>query len=153
RVSYSDLTSDVSRAAQALAQLGLRAGDRAAAFIPNLPDTGMRALAALSQGIVWSSCSPDFGVQGVIDRFGQIEPKVLIACDGYYYAGKEIDLADKLASILPRLPSVESVIIASYLGRAEAAVARLKAGSASRGQHITTWRELVSARPACEPEF
>ena len=67
RVSYSELTSDVSRAAQALQQLGLRAGDRAAAFIPNLPETAMFALAALSQGIVWSSCSPDFGVDGVVD--------------------------------------------------------------------------------------
>jgi len=74
RVSYSDLTSDVSRAAQALQALGLRAGDRVAAFIPNIPEAGMLALAALSQGIVWSSCSPDFGVEGVLERFGQIEP-------------------------------------------------------------------------------
>jgi acetoacetyl-CoA synthetase len=82
RVSYSELTSDVSRAAQALAALGLRAGDRAAAFIPNLPETMTFALAALSHGVVWSSCSPDFGVDGVLDRFGQIEPKVLFVADG-----------------------------------------------------------------------
>jgi acetoacetyl-CoA synthetase len=73
RLSYSELTSQVSRAAQALKGLGLRAGDRVAAFIPNIPEAGMLALAALSQGIVWSSCSPDFGVEGVLDRFGQIE--------------------------------------------------------------------------------
>src|SRR6266581_6534763 len=77
RVSFADLYSDVSRAVQALQVLGLRAGDRAAAFIPNIPEAGMLALAALSQGIVWSSCSPDFGVDGVVERFGQIEPKVL----------------------------------------------------------------------------
>src|SRR5712664_3009939 len=77
RVSFAELYSDVSRAVQALLALGLRAGDRAAAFIPNIPEAGMLALAALSQGIVWSSCSPDFGVDGVVERFGQIEPKVL----------------------------------------------------------------------------
>src|SRR6267143_285962 len=77
RVSFADLYSDVSRAVQALLALGLRAGDRAAAFIPNIPEAGMLALAALSQGIVWSSCSPDFGVDGVVERFGQIEPKAV----------------------------------------------------------------------------
>ena len=71
RISYADLTSEVSRAAQALQALGLRAGDRVAAFIPNIPEAGMLALAALSQGIVWSSCSPDFGVEGVLERFAQ----------------------------------------------------------------------------------
>jgi acetoacetyl-CoA synthetase len=115
RVSYSDLTSDVSRAAQALAQLGLRAGDRAAAFIPNLPDTGMLALAALSQGIVWSSCSPDFGIDGVIDRFGQIEPKVLFVADGYIYNGKQHDVLERVRSIAERLPSLRKVVVVPYL--------------------------------------
>ncbi|HEX2197074.1 MAG TPA: AMP-binding protein, partial [Burkholderiales bacterium] len=82
RVSYADLYSDVSRAAQALLALGLRPGDRVAAFMPNIPEAGMLALAALSQGIVWSSCSPDFGVDGVLERFGQIEPKALFCADG-----------------------------------------------------------------------
>jgi acetoacetyl-CoA synthetase len=115
RVSYSDLTSDVSRAAQALAQLGLRAGDRAAAFIPNLPETGMLALAALSQGIVWSSCSPDFGVDGVIDRFGQIEPKVLFVADGYLYNGKPHDVLERVREIAERLPSLRKVVVVPYL--------------------------------------
>jgi len=114
-VSYSDLTSDVSRAAQALAQLGLRAGDRAAAFMPNLPDTGMLALAALSQGIVWSSCSPDFGVDGVIDRFGQIEPKVLFVADGYLYNGKQHDVLERVREIAERLPSLRKVVVVPYL--------------------------------------
>ena len=115
RVSYSELTSDVSRAAQALAQLGLRPGDRAAAFIPNLPETAMLALAALSQGIVWSSCSPDFGVDGVIDRFGQIEPKVLFVADGYLYNGKQHDVLERVRSIAERLPSLRKVVVVPYL--------------------------------------
>ena len=105
RVSYSDLTSDVSRAVQALLGIGLRAGDRAAAFIPNLPETSMLALAALSQGIVWSSCSPDFGVDGVIDRFGQIEPKVLFCADGYRYNGQTHDSLERVREIAERLPT------------------------------------------------
>jgi len=115
RVTYSELTSDVSRAAQALAQLGLRAGDRVAAFIPNLPETAMLALAALSQGIVWSSCSPDFGVDGVLDRFGQIEPKVLFVADGYLYNGKRHDVLERVREIAERLPQLRKVVVVPYL--------------------------------------
>src|SRR5262245_21406156 len=115
RLSYSDLTSDVSRAEQALRALGLRAGDRAAAFIPNIPETGMLALAALSQGIVWSSCSPDFGVEGVLERFGQIEPKVLFCADGYSYNGETHDSLQRVAQIVEKLPSVRKVVVVPHL--------------------------------------
>jgi len=115
RVSYSQLTSEVSRAAQALAQLGLRPGDRVAAFIPNMPETGMLALAALSQGIVWSSCSPDFGTSGVLDRFGQIEPKVLFVADGYRYAGREFDVLERVAEIAEGLPTLRKVVVVPHL--------------------------------------
>ncbi|HEU5177620.1 MAG TPA: acetoacetate--CoA ligase, partial [Burkholderiales bacterium] len=115
RVSYSDLTSDVSRAVQALLGIGLRPGDRAAAFIPNLPETSMLALAALSQGIVWSSCSPDFGVDGVLDRFGQIEPKVLFCADGYRYNGQAHDSLERVREIAERLPTVRKVVVVPYL--------------------------------------
>ena len=115
RVSYSQLTSDVSRAAQALKQLGLRPGDRVAAFIPNMPETGMLALAALSQGLVWSSCSPDFGTSGVLDRFGQIEPKVLFVADGYRYAGREHDVLERVAEIAEGLPSLRKVVVVPHL--------------------------------------
>jgi len=115
RVSYSDLTSDVSRAAQALQALGLRAGDRAAAFIPNFPETAMLALAALSQGIVWSSCSPDFGVEGVVERFGQIEPKVLFCADGYRYNGEQHDSLERVREIAERLPSVRRIVVVPHL--------------------------------------
>ena len=115
RVSYSQLTSDVSRAAQALKGIGLRPGDRAAAFIPNMPETGMLALAALSQGIVWSSCSPDFGTSGVLDRFGQIDPKILFVADGYRYAGREFDVLDRVAEIAEGLPGLRRVVVVPNL--------------------------------------
>jgi acetoacetyl-CoA synthetase len=115
RLSFSDLTSDVSRAEQALRALGLRAGDRAAAFIPNLPETGLLALAAISQGMVWSSCSPDFGVDGVLERFGQIEPKVLFCADGYRYNGEEHDSLERVREIAEKLPSVRKIVVVPHL--------------------------------------
>jgi acetoacetyl-CoA synthetase len=115
RVSYADLYSDVSRAAQALLALGLRAGDRVAAFMPNIPEAGMLALAALSQGIVWSSCSPDFGVEGVLDRFGQIEPKVLFCADGYRYNGEEHDSLGRAAELVEGLPTLRKVVVVPHL--------------------------------------
>ncbi|MEW5864545.1 MAG: acetoacetate--CoA ligase [Pseudomonadota bacterium] len=115
RVSYSELTSEVSRAAQALSALGLRPGDRACAFIPNIPEAGMLALAALSQGIVWCSCSPDFGTAGVLERFGQIEPKVMFVADGYRYGGREYDVRARVAEIAQALPSLRRVVVVPYL--------------------------------------
>ena len=115
RLSYSDLTSEVSRAVQALQALGLRSGDRAAAFIPNLPETSTLALAALSQGIVWSSCSPDFGVDGVVERFGQIEPKVLFCADGYRYNGQAHETLERVSAIAERLPTLRKVVVVPYL--------------------------------------
>jgi acetoacetyl-CoA synthetase len=115
RVSYADLYSEVSRAAQALLALGLRAGDRVAAFMPNIPEAGMLALAALSQGIVWSSCSPDFGVDGVLDRFGQIEPKVLFCADGYRYNGEEHGSLGRVAELVEKLPTLRKVVVVPHL--------------------------------------
>jgi acetoacetyl-CoA synthetase len=115
RISYAELYSEVARAAQALAALGLRPGDRVAAFIPNLPEAGMLALAALSQGIVWSSCSPDFGVDGVLERFGQIEPKVLFCADGYRYNGETHDSLERVAQLAEKLPSVRKVVVVPHL--------------------------------------
>jgi acetoacetyl-CoA synthetase len=115
RVSYADLYSDVSRASQALLALGLRAGDRVAAFIPNLPEAGMLALAALSQGIVWSSCSPDFGVDGVLDRFSQIEPKLLFCADGYRYNGQTHDSLERIAQLVEKLPSLRKIVVVPHL--------------------------------------
>src|SRR3954471_5199250 len=115
RVSYSDLTSDVSRASQALLALGLRAGDRAAAFIPYIPEAGMLAVAALSQGIVWSSCSPDFGVEGGRGSFSQIEPKVLFCADGYRYNGEEHDSLERVRALAEKLPQLRKIVVVPHL--------------------------------------
>ncbi|MEQ9570663.1 MAG: AMP-binding protein, partial [Nitratireductor sp.] len=119
RLSWDDLRALVSRLQQALLDAGVKAGDRVAAMMPNMPETVACMLAATSIGAIWSSCSPDFGEQGVLDRFGQIEPVVFVACDGYWYAGKRIAVADKIGKVLDKLPSVRLALIVDYLGEAE----------------------------------
>ncbi len=115
RVSWDELRALVSRLAQALAGSGVTKGDRVAGYLPNLPEAIAAMLATTSLGAVWSSCSPDFGVQGVVDRFGQIEPKVLICADGYLFAGKQIDSLEEVRAILARLPSVRRTVVVPYL--------------------------------------
>jgi acetoacetyl-CoA synthetase len=115
RMTHAELYDAVSRLAQALRAAGVQAGDRVAAFVPNSPETIVALLAATSIGAVWSSCSPDFGVQGVLDRFGQIEPKLLFTADGYWYNGRPQDSLEKAAEIAARLPSLERVVVLPYL--------------------------------------
>ena len=114
RVSHQELYDQVSRVAQALKGAGIGEGDRVAAYLPNMPETIVAMLAASSLGAIWSSCSPDFGVNGVVDRFGQIEPKLLFAADGYYYNGKTHDSLEKIAEIRQRIPSIEQVVVIPY---------------------------------------
>src|SRR5690606_32168369 len=111
RLSWRALNALVSRLQQALAAEGVGVGDRVAGLLPNTPEALAAMLATASLGAVWSSASPDFGAAAVVDRFGQIEPKVFISCDGYRYAGKTITLAGRLAEIVPRLPGVRRTII------------------------------------------
>jgi acetoacetyl-CoA synthetase len=118
RMSWRELNEAVSRTAQALAAEGVGEGDRVAGFMPNMPETVVAMLAATSLGAVWSSCSPDFGIQGVLDRFGQIEPKVLFCPDGYYYAGKTIHTLDKVAAFTRDLPSVTRIVVVPLLSEA-----------------------------------
>jgi len=125
RMSNAELYDNVSMMAQALSELGVKAGDRVAAYMPNIPETVVAMLATASLGAVWSSCSPDFGVQGVIDRFGQIKPKVLIAADGYFYNGKEIDNLAKVSKIVRKLTTLEKTIIVPYLRSNTGAAATL----------------------------
>jgi acetoacetyl-CoA synthetase len=113
-VTYAELYSEVSRLAQALRDAGVKPGDRVAGYLPNVPGAIIAMLAATSLGATWSSCSPDFGVQGVLDRFGQIGPKILFAADGYFYNGKTIPLLDRLKEIVAQLPSVERVVVVPY---------------------------------------
>ncbi len=113
--SWNELYDTVSRCAQALKASGVNKGDRVAAYMPNMPQTIIFMLATSAIGAVWSSCSPDFGVQGVVDRFGQIEPKVLLAVDGYFYNGKRFPTHEKLTQIIQRLPSLEKTVVVSYI--------------------------------------
>ncbi len=115
RVSFKALYDSVSRVAQGLAAEGVGPGDRVAGFMPNMPETVIAMLAATSLGAVWSSCSPDFGVQGVLDRFGQIEPKVLFCPDGYHYNGKAIDSRPRVAEFTAELPSLSKIVVCPYL--------------------------------------
>jgi acetoacetyl-CoA synthetase len=121
-VSHAELHALVARTANALAAQGVEAGDRVAAFVPNMPEAIVAMLATASRGAVWSSCSPDFGVQGVLDRFGQIEPKVFFTVDGYWYNGKAVPVLDKVREIVARLPSVERVVVVPYLQQSAGAV-------------------------------
>jgi len=114
RLSGRELYDQVSRVAQALETMGIREGDRVAAYMPNLPETVVAMLAATSLGATWSSCSPDFGANGVVDRFGQIEPRVLFAAEGYYYNGKPFDCLEKIQEIRQRIPSLERVVLTPY---------------------------------------
>jgi acetoacetyl-CoA synthetase len=117
RFSNAELKSSVARLAAALANAGIAAGDRVAAFIPNLPEAIVAMLATSTHGAIWSSCSPDFGVQGVLDRFGQIEPRVFFTVDGYWYNGKPISILDKVAEVVVHLTSVEQIVIIPYLAQ------------------------------------
>jgi acetoacetyl-CoA synthetase len=113
-ISWATLHDEVARVAAALREHGVRSGDRVAAFLPNIPEAVIAMLAAASIGAVWSSCSPDFGVQGILDRFGQIEPKILFAADSYTYAGKHIDCLARTAEVAEKIPSIEQVVVVAY---------------------------------------
>ncbi len=115
-LSGAELYREVARLAAALAGDGIEPGDRIAGFLPNGPEAVIAMLAATSLGAVWSSCSPDFGVNGVVDRFGQIEPKVLFAADGYFYGGKRFDSLERVGRIVERIPGIERVVVAPFTG-------------------------------------
>ncbi|MCM8594893.1 acetoacetate--CoA ligase [Accumulibacter sp.] len=120
RLSYADLHGAVSRCAQALRAAGVGQGDRVAAYLPNMPEAVIAMLASASLGAIWSSASPDFGVQGVLDRFGQIEPKVLLCADGYWYNGKAVDCLARNAEVAARMPSLVRTVVVPYLTDAPA---------------------------------
>lgn len=143
-LTHAELYDQVSSFAQALQHMGIRAGDRVVGYVPNMPEAIVAALGAASLGAVWSSCSPDFGVAGVLDRFGQIEPKVLVCADGYYYGGRPFDILDKVAAVARSLPSVERVVVVPYLRDAPALE-----GVASS----VLWPDLLRRHPPGEIAF
>jgi acetoacetyl-CoA synthetase len=141
-LSYRELNATVARVAQALADEGITIGNRVAGFLPNLPETVIAMLATTSLGAIWSSCSPDFGAGGVLDRFGQIQPKVLFCADGYRYAGKEIDSLTRVREVRDRIPEIQRVVVVPYLREhpriSDIAAARL-------------WGDWIALRPSAPP--
>ena len=138
-LSGAELYAEVAKVAGALRAWGVQPGDRVAAYIPNIPEAMIASLAAASVGAVWSSCSPDFGVQGVLDRFGQIAPRVLFAADGYMYAGKTHDCLARTREVVDQLPSIERVVIIPFMEDAPDL-------DGIRG--AVSWDELTAAEPA-----
>ena len=126
-LTFGELRHEAARFAEALRARGIGPGDRVAGFLPNLPETIVAFLGTAAVGAVWSSCSPDFGVGAVVDRFGQIEPRILVAAEGYRYKGKAIDLDDRVAEIAGGLPSVEAVVMVPFAdSRAEGPAAAIR---------------------------
>ncbi len=125
QLTWAQLQMLVSRLQQAMKAAGVGVGDRVAAMLPNIPEAIAAMLAATSIGAIWSSCSPDFGERGVLDRFGQIEPKLFITVDGYWYNGKTVPIVDKLKTIVAQLDSASTVVVVPYLGEAEAVAKEL----------------------------
>ena len=145
RMSWRELRQEVSRVAAALESLGIQPGDRVAGYLPNMPEAIVAMLAAASLGAAWSSCSPDFGVQGVLDRFGQIAPAVLFAVDGYAYGGKIHDCTAKTAEIVARLPSLKKVVVAEYMGSGGGAMTAIP--------KAVTWERFIQPFPPGPPRF
>ena len=114
-ISWRSLAAEVARVASGLKSAGVGEGDRVAGFLPNIPEAVIAALAASSLGAVWSSCSPDFGARGVLDRFGQIEPKVLFVADGYSYAGKSLDCLERTREIASAIKAIQTVVVVGFL--------------------------------------
>ena len=139
QLSHRELRREVARIAAGLRAAGVGEGDRVAGFLPNLPEATIAMLATASLGATWSSCSPDFGAHGVLDRFGQIAPKVLFTADGYFYAGKTLDSLALIAEVASKLPSVELVVVIPYV-EADPKLARLGTAE-SRARHWNAFGE------------
>jgi acetoacetyl-CoA synthetase len=137
-MSWAELESQVAAVAAALRSMGVKAGDRVVAYMPNIPETAVAFLAAASLGAIWSSCSPDFGADAVLDRFAQIEPKVLFAVDGYSYGGKPFSRLATVRQLQERLPTLAHTVLVPYLPD--------PGGDAPHG--ATAWSDVVADRRA-----
>jgi acetoacetyl-CoA synthetase len=114
KITYRALYNETAKLAKSLKEIGVKPGDRVAGFMPNMPETVTAMLAASSLGAIWSTCSPDFGARGVLDRFGQIKPKVLFTSDGYWYKGNRFDSLGRVSEIVKGLPSLEKIVVVHY---------------------------------------
>jgi acetoacetyl-CoA synthetase len=144
KLSYAELYLEVARVAESLRNIRVQAKDRVVGFMPNMPETVIAMLAAASIGATWSSCSPDFGIKGVLDRFGQIQPKVLFTADGYFFKGKWIDSLERIASILQELPSIEQVVVVPYT-ETRPNIGKLP--------HAVLYQDFKSAKPQTDIDF
>jgi acetoacetyl-CoA synthetase len=142
-MTHGELYHAVAACAAALRTEGIGPGDRVAGYLPNVPEAIVAALAAAAVGAVWSSCSPDFGAQGVLDRFGQIEPKILVAADGYSYGGKRHDCSARIAEVVRALPSLTRTVLVSYLGTGATAAIR----------DVVGWDEFVASGAGADSSF
>jgi acetoacetyl-CoA synthetase len=140
-LTREELFQATARCATALRAAGIVEGDRVAAYLPNIPETVIIMLAAASLGAVFSSCSPDFGAQGVVDRFGQIEPKILFVTDGYWYNSKPVSILEKCAEVASRLTSVEKVVVVPFLDAAP---------ETEKILHAQAWREFLGPSQSAE---
>jgi acetoacetyl-CoA synthetase len=117
KLSYAQLYAEVAQVAAALEKGGVQVGDRVVGFMPNMPESIIAMLAAASLGATWSSCSPDFGIKGVLDRFGQIQPKVLFTADGYFFKGNRIDSLERIEKISQAIPGIKHIVVVPYTQR------------------------------------
>ena len=140
RVTWQELNNEVSAFSAWLEEVGLEAGDRVVAVLPNIAETVSAMLATSALGGVFSSASPDFGEQGLLDRFAQVDPKILIACDGYQYHGKTVDIRERISAVVKRLPTVEQVVIVPYMDHAVP-------------DGMLDWSDLIDARRGRAPQF
>jgi acetoacetyl-CoA synthetase len=150
--SFGQLASAVAKMSRALTQAGVRPGDRVAGFLPNIPEAVIAALAANAIGAVWSSCSPDFGAQGVLDRFGQITPTVLVVADGYRYAGKRLDCLQRVREIARALPALRTVVVVPFLDGALAPDALQDVMPAGQGESLS-WDDFLARGGSGQAEF
>ncbi len=144
RITYAELYDNVARMAKSLRDAGVKTGDRVAGYVPNMTETIIAMLAATSIGAIWSSCSPDFGIKGVLDRFGQIEPKILFTANGYFYNGKAHDSLERISGILKELPSIEKVVVIPYTQ---------ERADISQVPNSIHYRDFISPEQGLEIEF
>ena len=146
-MSYGELYIEVAKVAAALKNCGVTKGDRVAGVLPNVCETVIAMLASASLGAIWSSCSPDFGTQGILDRFGQIQPKVLFAADGYFYNGKTIDCSEKIREVSDAIDSVRQLVVVSVIGQENRPLPL-------KQNHVTTYADfLQQTSPTPELQF
>src|SRR3984957_19196726 len=150
RITWGELTAEVARVAGGLRALGVGRGDRVVAYMPNIPETLVAFLACASIGAIWSSAAPEFGARSVIDRFAQIEPKVLLAVDGYRHGGKDFDRTENVQRMLVEMPTVEHLVVLPYLAPEDFDEPAFGGGGV---RSVLTWDRLLALGDGTDLEF